>query len=331
MISLALKMHITIGEQQLINRNQIQKMNVFRIIFNRVNFKFIFFLLYLVYGNPVNADSIEKNSLRTGFYLVSFPDVSLQDLDVVLRFWSREIGKQSGIPSTITLYKSLERMKNDFDQGKINFIVASPLSIVINFDLEDLAAGYKIVFAGHEKDKLLVVTHTESGLKNFKQLKNKKLSLLINDPISRMYADVLALKNFAKKAHQVLKITNPVRKSSQLIFKLFFKNTDVIFVYKYAYDLAIELNPQIQLKTQVIAILDDIPPALGFFHHSQDPEFRRVVIDEVLKFDKHPRGQQILSLFYAEKTVPSSINDLKTVQELHQKYLQLIKQTQNRE
>ncbi len=299
------------------------------VVIRKYIFLFVVLATCLTPCSYANQNLLNRENLRTGFYLGSFPDVSLQDLDVALRFWSDEVSKQAGINSQIILYKTLAEMRDDFNTGKINFIVAAPLAIINNFDLEDLADGYKVVYLGLAEDQLLVVTHKDSGLDNFKSIKNKQLSLLLNEPVSDMFADVLALKNFGKKAKQVFKSINHIKKSNRLIYKIFFKKTDVIIVYKVAYNLAIELNPQIGLQTQVISTLNDIPRGLGFFHKRVDSKFRKFVIAEIIKLDTHPRGQQLLALFWADQAVESNITDLNTVQELRNTYLQLIDQYKN--
>ncbi|BCG65911.1 MAG: hypothetical protein methR_P3782 [Methyloprofundus sp.] len=284
--------------------------------------------LLLVFGItqtcPADDDLFQQNTLRTGFYLESFPDISLADMEIALRFWVEEVGNGVGIPASIFIYKDLDKMRTDFYQGKINFIVSSPLFIVNEFDLQQLAEGYKIVLSDIATDKILVITHKSSDIQNLKDLGNTQLTLLLNDPIAKMYAEVLSLENYGKNATNVFSRINYTLKSNQLIYKLFFKNTDVIFVYQQAYQLAIELNPQIKDKTLVIAALPDIPRGLGYFHKKVNPEFREAVLTEVEKLDTHPRGQQLLALFQAETVRRSNLGDLKTTQQLKQRYQKLI-------
>ncbi len=270
-------------------------------------------------------DPFQQLTLRTGFYLQSIPDIALADMEVALRFWSEEVGKHAGFKAFITIYKSLDQMRTDFYQGKINFIVSSPLPIVDTFDPALLADGYKIVHSDTSaKNQLLIITHKNSGVNHFKDIKNKQLSILISDPISEMFVDLLSLKYFGKQAKEVFPNIDRIQRSNQLIFKLFFKKTDMILVYRNAYQLAIELNPQIKSNTRVISRLANIPRGLGFFHRKVNPKFRESVLAEMEKLETHPRGRQLMALFHAEKIQRSSIADLKTTQQLKKKYLQLI-------
>lgn len=283
------------------------------------------FLSFCIANNTIATENeLYTNIIKTGFLLNSFPDISRTDLEVAVPFWVEGISNKVGIQSETYLYTNVDKMRDDFLQDKINFIVAAPLSIAEKFDNSQLTEGYKIVWGGQAVDSLLVVTHKQSGLNDFSKVKNQQLSLLANDPISDMYANILALENFGMEAKPVFRKINYMRKSSQLILKLFFKNTDVIFVYKGLYNLTSELNPQIRKNTQVIAELPGITRALGFFHPRVNPQFRDAVLIEVERLNAYPAGQQLLELFQADKTIRSSVEDLNSVKALKQRYLQLI-------
>jgi len=90
----------------------------------------LFLAINITHNCPASDDLFKKNTLRTGFYLESFPDISLADMEIALRFWVEEVGERVGIPASIFIYKDLDKMRTDFYQGKINFIVSSPLFIV---------------------------------------------------------------------------------------------------------------------------------------------------------------------------------------------------------
>ncbi len=289
---------------------------------------FLFGLLAVCCSESTQANNTEKTlSLDTGLFLGAFPDIERPDLEIAMRFWVEKISQQYGIPATASIYQNINDLRADFDLGKVNLIIASPLPILNAFDPEMLTNGYKVVVDSTDstdKDDLLVITNKQSGIRHFKDVKNKQLSLLANDPISDMYIDSLTLTHFSKRTKAVFKNIEYVYKGSQLIYKLFFNKTDVIVVYKPTYELALELNPQIKLQTQVIASLSDIPQALGFFNRHVDPEFREKIISIMLSLHHSAKGKQLLSLFYADKFVRSSLEDLKTTQELKQRYQQLM-------
>ncbi len=294
-------------------------------------FKLLFVML-LIFSqwSQATEDLPQAFDMRVGFFMSAFPDLTRTDLDVALYFWTEKFSKQAGISVKAVIYESLETMRADFYQDKINIIIISPLLILNNFDYTQLKEGFKIVYQGSAEDELLVLTHKQSAIHHVNQIQKKRVSLLLNEPISKLYADTLSLNHFGKSLKKVVKKINYATKSSRLIYSLFFQETDIIFVYKRAYQVAVELNPQIGLNTQVIASLPHIVRGLGFFHHRVDPAFRKKVLFEAERVGRYSSGQQLLDLFYIDQVVPSSKEDIQTIKQLQQKYLYLIKQAKHK-
>ena len=291
-------------------------------------YKFFIFVIFICFANNIiaAAPNYQQAKVRSGFYLKAFSDVDRADIEVAMLFWITEIAKKANLSTSNHFYTSIEKMHQDFLQHKINFILASPLPIVKNFDPLLLADGYKVIWDGSAEDTLLVLTHKQSKLLQFSELNDKHLSLLMNDPISQMYVDMLALENFGKKPNQIFNKVSGSKTSNQLILNLFFRKTDVIFVYEKFYKLAIELNPQIKKDTQIISSLTNIPRALGYFHKDVDPVLMNIVLSEVEKLHHYAKGQQLLEIFHADKAIRSSIADLHSTQQLIKRYQNLIKE-----
>jgi len=278
---------------------------------------------YCIQVSLATEKQIQQPEIRSGVFFTPMPYVSQPDLNIAMKFWANELSKQVDFSSHTTIYTNIKTMQDDFDKGIINFIVAKPLTILQEFDISKLTQGYKAKWSGLTADNLLVITHKESGITNFSLVKNKHLSLLINDPISEIFVDTLALESFSAISKQVFNQVEFLSKSNQLILNLFFKKTDVILVYEGVYNLAVELNPQIKVNTQVIARHPNIPRSLSFFHPSIDPIFREHVLTEIENLKTVPEGQQLLELFRADSLVRSEIKDLDSVRELLKRYQSL--------
>jgi len=283
-----------------------------------------FILLFCLSKNSYAVEGNPQQSYRAGFLLDSFPDIERIDLETALKFWSKKISEHEGIPASIILYTDIKKMQRDFSQQKINFIVLSPLLILDHFDLEQLADGFKIYGAGSSSEELFVITNKNSNINSVNDFKNQHLSLLKNDAISKMYASTLTLDKFNLQTNMVFNHIDYIFKSFQLIYKLFFNKTDVILVYQHAYELAIELNPQIKHRTQIIHKLANIERGIGFFHKAEDPIFREKVLKIIENIHTYTAGQQLLNIFFADKLIRSNVKDLQVVFKLKQRYLKLI-------
>lgn len=219
-------------------------------------------------------------------------------------------------------------MQRALEQDEVNFIVSSPLAIIENFDLQQLTDGYKVYSDGSTTEDLLVITRKDSHINNVKDFKNKHLSLLMNDKLSSIFLNTLTLDHSKQQANNLFKQIDYVDKSSQLIYKLFFKQTDIILIYQQAYKLALELNPQIKHNTQIIYKLPKMHRGIGFFHKRVDPNFRNSVIFELEKIHQSFTGQQLLNIFLTDQLKRSTISDLNNVIKLKQKYDHLIETIQ---
>lgn len=288
---------------------------------------------YLLYGwvflsNLAYADTeaaFLQETLRAGFYARSFPDFSIEDLEVSVKLLSEEIGVAAGIPTTVTVFNDIALMRAAFESGRINLVVASSLNLAIDFDDEQFADGFRLIISTNLADSLLVATRKNEGLDTIQSLRGKKLVLVESDPVANLYMEYLALSVFHRSKQAVFRELPREKKATQTILKLFFGQADVICVYQNAYRLASELNPQLLSKLQIISELDGIPQGAGLFHKKVPEQFRERVIAEVLKLDSYPRGQQLLQLFKADKAIRSTSADLAATKQLYYYYKKLTK------
>ncbi len=267
------------------------------------------------------TDKFSETTFRAGFYTRAFPDLSNEDIEISTKLLAEEIGKGVGISTKITVFNDINLMRKAFEQGEINFVVASTLNLLNDFDTTLFADGYKLV-PNDQTEHLLILTRKNEGLDEVKETKNKRLSLVEFDPVADLYIDYLSLYNFKKNYQSSFKSITRERKANQIILKLFFEQTDVICVYSNAFKIASELNPQILSKLQIISKLDNIPQGAGLFHKNVPVEFREHVITEVMKLETYSRGRQFLELFKSEKAIRISLSDLNSTKQLlidHQK------------
>ncbi len=270
-------------------------------------------------------DLFAEPTLRAGFYSRAFPDFSVEDLKISVKLLSEEIGKNVGIQTTVTVFDDIALMRNAFEQGKINFVVASTLNLGNDFDNKLLADGFRMVVDSDNPDRLAILTRKNEGLDDFKALRGKKLALVEYDPIADLYMDFLALSVFKKGYKDSFKGITREKKANQIILKLFFGQADAVCVYQNAFRLATELNPQLFTKLQIISQMSGIPQGAGLFHKNVSPAFREQVITEAIKLDANVRGQQLLQLFKADKVIRASLADLTAAKQLYIDYQQLKK------
>ncbi|MCF7988792.1 MAG: phosphate/phosphite/phosphonate ABC transporter substrate-binding protein [Methylovulum sp.] len=270
------------------------------------------------------SDPFDELSLRVGLDAKSFPDFSQEDLEVSIKLLSEELGKEIGIQTTITVYDDIKAMRTDFQQGIINFVVASSILLVTQFDTQQFTDGFRFVRADSTPDQVLVLSQKKYGKTDLKNFLGKRLVLAKSDPMTELYMDYLARRTFKQGYQKSFKEMPREKKTHQLILKLFFNQADITCVYYNAYQTAIDLNPQLEEQLQIIAHTDNIPQGAGFFHKDVPLEFRESVITQVLKLARYTRGQQLLQLFKSDVAVRSNTVDLLSTKKFYEAYRRLV-------
>ncbi|PPD35920.1 MAG: hypothetical protein CTY19_02415 [Methylomonas sp.] len=255
-------------------------------------------------------DLFAKPTLRAGIHVQSFPDFSAEDVEVSVKLLSEEIGRDMGIETSVTAYEDIKALKQDFDTGVINFVVASTILFASHFDTDSFSNGFRFVRQGIATDTLLLLGQAKQGLTRFDSYQGKRLILAEFDPLAEIYLDILSRKHFKKSFIHSFKLMKREKKSHQLILKLFFDQADLACVYRTAYQVAIELNPELQHKLFIVSEIDNIPQGIGLFHKNVPEAFRASVIAQATKLHGRTRGEQLLQLFKSDHVVYADTSDL---------------------
>lgn len=282
-------------------------------------------LLLFFFSTLVVAGTATDDRLRIGYHAMSFPDFSLADIQVSIKLFAEELGQSIGIDDVeVLIYEDIERMREDFERGTLNYVAASTLLLATKFDTRLFADGFRLIRTSEYADSLVVLAQKNAAKVELKDFKDKRLALVQTDPLVDLYMDFLSLSVFKQPYSSSFKQLPREKKSHQLILKLFFGQADLACVHNFTYQNALELNPQIQDKLQLLARLDNIPEGAGFFHKNTPAEFREYVIRQAMTITDTTRGQQFLEMFKADAVKRSNVEDLipaKHLFDAHQRLL----------
>jgi hypothetical protein len=269
-------------------------------------------------------DLFAQPTLRAGFHAQSFPDFSAEDIEISVKLLSEEIGKEVGVGTSVKVYDDIKMMRQDFETGVINFVVASSILFASQFDTTSFSNGFRFVRNGILTDTLLLLGQAKLSHDSIESYRGKRLILAESDPLAEFYLDILSRKHFKQSYTQSFKLVKREKKAHQLILKLFFDQADLACVYRNAYQVAIEMNPELGQKLIVLDEINNIPQGMGLFHKNIPEEFRAKVIAQAIKLHERPRGEQLLQLFKSDNAVYADLNDLAGAVSLtteHQRWL----------
>ena len=282
----------------------------------RVAYACLIALSLLLAAVPVWAE----DTVRLGFLQGSRREMSRSDVRTVFDLWAQEMGARFQVSIKVTYYEDIQEMRRDFLAGKINGVTADALSLARNFRIDELADGYSVIMQGSWNLEL----RAGKQLKDAGHLLGKRVVLLDNDAAAELFLETLCLRDYARPCSQVFAETQKVTTSSLAAMRLFFGKADLALVPRYGYELAREMNPQLDNKAgQVVTELPLVGMYYAFFGASVDKELRRHTLRMIPTMHTYPRGRQLLDMFKMDHLVLADPSELKPFLQLDQEYREL--------
>ncbi|MBA4374540.1 MAG: hypothetical protein C0402_16945 [Thermodesulfovibrio sp.] len=255
--------------------------------------------------------------LKVGFSVKFLNDVSRADAQVALELWIREISRSLGIkanPKPFIFDNSME-MTTALRNGGIDLIALSTLdylNIRNSVPLEPALVGDKGKLAGG--DEIVVVVRRDQGITDFGQLKGKKLIIhsgILGDSAHLWLHSVLAKRNLPEK-ESFLGSIQEVKKASQSVLPVFFKQADAGLLARAAFETMVELNPQLGKEMTVLLNSEKLLYGLFCFRKDLGADIKKRILDNALNMRTTPTGKQIFTLFQIENVTPFNPSYLTT-------------------
>jgi hypothetical protein len=258
---------------------------------------------------PAEATPPTRESLRVAVNLLSLRDASRTDVEVSLRLWAEELMRTLEVPAEIRFYDGMAEIRRDLDADRVNFVIADGLDLIRHFNPGDLADGFGGL--APSEDRMLLLTRKGAGIHSGKDLAGKRVLLLGNNAFSDLWLETYCYRTFQKPCDKAGLLVSKESRSRQQVFKLFFDKADAALVRGYAYELTLDLNPQIRARTEILEQILIYPGSLGLFSSRVSPAFREYVIAKVPQLHDHPRGRQLLEVMQTERVgrVPNALLD----------------------
>lgn len=275
-------------------------------------------LLWLILLRPAYA---EVPPVAIGVYNPIIRDVPRKDAELSLRFWLAELGASVQLKyKPIRFYDDLGQMKRDLDSGELNFIVATSMGVVQHIPLDQLRDG----FTGQKPaaDDLYLVVRRAANIRTLADLAGKRFVLLDGDELSDVYLQVLLMRSRATVDASRLAAIDREKRSANLVHRLFFNRADAGLISRNAYEAALELNPQIGQRLQ---ILDEYSfrgrsPVVGLFSAQMASDDRAIITRAAMSISGTARGRQLLDIYRADSMEVSSVSDLEPYRRLFNEY-----------
>lgn len=260
--------------------------------------------------------------LRVGFYDATTYAMKSADFRIGIEVWIKEYTKEQNLTIETRYYADPKKLAKDFQSGRLDMAVATPLVFVKYFDPKYLAPGV----VGYEESKhksmeILLLVHKENRHIPLKKLLQKRIAVPQVADAIRLYIETLSLEKGLKKPGEFIL----TKGESQAIYKLFFHRTDIAVVTEGAYETACELNPQVREELVVYRKFHLYIGNFAFLRKGMDLNVERLIMKEAVKQLNTPRGKEVLMMFGCKTVDSCTPEDLESTRRVYREYIRLKK------
>lgn len=274
-----------------------------------------------VHAQAAKTDKIPCN---VGYSVRNMVDVDPRDAEASLRVWAGEWGDQHGFQVVTVFYESAEKLVADFVAKKIDFVGMDSVDFLRMEKTMKARAEMTLSRNGKSSVRYLVLTG-DAQKKSLADFKNKKLSILKNNHLGKMFLDTHLMRADYSPSERFFSSIQERSKESQAILDVFFGQSDVCVVPDVVFSTMKEMNPQVGRKLRVIAESPDLVASLGIFRPDWPGEYKRKAMKALSGEFKTERGKQILLLFNFEKVDVMNEEQLESIRKLLVEYERLKK------
>lgn len=251
---------------------------------------------------------------------------SITDAEISFQLIFNELLKEVNESFTLKIYKQRSTLNDLFEKGDLQVILTNSLNFL---DLDSLihpTARYAVQYGGSLKQPYLLLVRRTNKLVHLKYLRGKKLSLANGHLIGKLFLDVQLLENGLPSSDNFFGEIVTVKGANTSIIDLYFGKIDAALVPQFSLETALELNPQIKDKVEILAVSKPmIYQAVGVRHdfpQSRIDNFEPSIITE----NPGKRLKQVFNTFRIVRLHRITDNALSEVKDLVKHHNKLIGQ-----
>jgi phosphonate transport system substrate-binding protein len=236
---------------------------------------------------------------------------------VAFNYWLEKFGPPLNLsPTKASLFDNMDVMRQAFENGELDFILAPPILLAKQINRDKLADGFVGASLNAAENATVVLVRKDKRIKDIKDLAGKKLMMPANDGLADLFMDTLIIKTFKKPYRQVFNQVLTKEKQSAVVLALFFNQADVGMTYREIFHLMVELNPQIKDSLDILAVFPIKSPNYAYFHSDFPEELRNRIRQTVSELNNQPHSQQILNELRMSSLIPCSVDELMAFDQL---------------
>ncbi|MGL1932858.1 MAG: phosphate/phosphite/phosphonate ABC transporter substrate-binding protein [Desulfotalea sp.] len=283
-------------------------------------------LTCMVFAKITLADTEDDSLFRIAFSRSTIGPVNENDAIAAIRIWAQTLAKEKNITVVLQskIYKNSADIKKDLSLGKVDYISVTTPEY---FTLQNLMSKDQIIVSvvdGSISEEYVVLVNRKKDFAKLADLRGGHLRWegSIRNSLALIWLDtVLAGRGFNASA-EFFETISKKDKVSEVLLPVFFGKVDACIVTKSAFELMVELNPQIGTQMRVLATSPPFVPSLFGFRADFASPVKEQVMHELFGLDMTQASKQILTMFKTdslEKQTVSCLGDTLSLLKEHKR------------
>ena len=262
-------------------------------------------LAYVLSAKITLAETKDGDLVHFGFSTATLGAVNQNDAVAAMRIWGQMLVQETNIPADpdAKIFKDSTAMKNALIRKKVDCINMTAVEYCKVQHL--IAKKYMVVgITGDSIDEEYVLLVNRK--KNFKTLadlqgRNLRWGASVRSSLALIWLDTVLAERGFNTSNKFFKTISKKEKISDVILPVFFGKVDACVVTRKAFELMVELNPQIGKQTHVLLASPPFVPTIFGFRAGLDVPVEIQIMKELTHWHKSQIGRQILTLFQVER------------------------------
>lgn len=265
----------------------------------------------------------ERPPIRVAVSMDTLAGANVNDARAAYRVWGQEIAKTLALRNAEILSQvfipSAELIQM-IRSGQVDCFALTALEYASVMNLVDPDCAIIEDYALDGLDYILLVRN-DSAYKTIEDLRGRSLILFHHRDTSmlRIWLSIQLAHAGCPDIDQFFDAPEMREQVTEVILPVFFRRTQAAGISRRAFDMAVELNPQLGRELRAISTSPKVIPDGFWFRKDCDPEDRRAFQRSMLLLDTIPAGRQVLALYQSTgfQQRPCSIMN-GTVEMIHQ-------------
>ncbi|APG27595.1 hypothetical protein A7E78_06945 [Syntrophotalea acetylenivorans] len=251
---------------------------------------------------------LNKRTFHIGVSSRLFRKLNHNEVIASYKVWASTVAKERDLDLDVqvSMLNGLEGIQNGLKNGWLDAVnLATDDYDVLSIDPDTVFYPLREDGAG---TVYILLVHTESGIEGVKDLEG--LNLVTYESHNMVLARKWLQSEFTRAANGAMQerdidITT-VDKAADGIFKVFFRQADAVIMNLGTFNLACQLNPQLQKKLKIISRSPRLIPSFFIFSPDYQGKNRQLIEEAITGLHNSAAGQQVLTIFQSSRMEKSS-------------------------